>query len=201
MKEKTKRLLPIYLSAIILGIFTVFFIFRGNFEFLVYAATLFPLMWVIAKTDRFFDYLPVAKWGFAVWMLSHMAGGSLHIGGTRLYDIIIVNLIGSPYSILKYDQLVHVFCYFVITLFIYSIVVKMARPAKTKGDRFLIIFIAFAASMGVSALNEIVEFIAVAFFNSTGVGDYYNNALDLVFNAIGAVIALFFMERRNNNNK
>ena len=195
MKEKTKRLFPIYLSAIILSVFTIYFLALGNLEFLVYAATLFPLMWIIAKTDKFFQYSQLAKWGFAVWMMSHMAGGSLYIAGTRLYDIILINLIGAPFYILKYDQLVHVFCYFVITLFIYSIVKKMSSKPKTKGDNFLIVLIAFLASMGVSALNEIVEFIAVAFFNSAGVGDYYNNALDLVFNALGAIGALFFMHR------
>ncbi|MBD3247422.1 DUF2238 domain-containing protein [Candidatus Pacearchaeota archaeon] len=196
MKEKTKRLFPIYLSAIILAVFTIYFLLRGNLEFLVYAVTLFPLMWIIARTDNFFDYSPLAKWGFAVWMITHMTGGSLYIGGTRLYDSIIINILGAPFYILRYDQVIHAFCYFVITLFIYSIVKKMSEKPKTKSDSFLIILVAFLASMGISALNEVVELIAVAFFNSAGVGDYYNNALDLVFNGIGAIIALFFMHRK-----
>jgi len=51
--------------------------------------------------------------------------------------------------------------------------------------------------MGISALNEVIEFSTVVFFNSTGVGGYYNNALDLVFNAIGAAIAVLFMHKNN----
>ena len=198
MKEKTKRLFPIYLSAIILGVFTIYFLLRGNLEFLVYAATLFPLMWIIAKTDKFFDYSKLAKWGFAVWMMSHMAGGSLYFGGTRLYDIVFPQLIGAPYHILKYDQTIHVLCYFVITLFIYSIVIRMSSKPKTKRDKFLIFFITFLSSAGIGALNEIIEFGTVVFFGSTGVGDYYNNALDLVFNVLGAIIALLFIYQKNS---
>lgn len=45
--------------------------------------------------------------------------------------------------------------------------------------------------MGVSAVNEIIELSAVVFFNSSGVGDYYNNALDMVFNLAGIMIAVW----------
>ena len=37
-------------------------------------------------------------------------------------------------------------------------------------------------------------FTTVVLFNSTGVGNYYNNALDLIFNFIGASIAIFFVK-------
>jgi len=188
-----KRNLPIYISAIILGIFTIFFLFKGNLEFLVYAVTLFPLMWIITKTDKIFQYPALAKWGFMTWMMTHMAGGSLSFNGTRLYDTILINFLGAPYNVLRYDQLIHAFCYVVMTLFVYSIVAYMIKP---KTSRIIVIVITFLASMGVSALNEIVEFSAVAFFGSTGVGDYYNNALDLVFNGAGIIIALFLVNKR-----
>jgi putative membrane protein len=44
--------------------------------------------------------------------------------------------------------------------------------------------------MGLGALNEIVEFAAVVASPSTGVGGYYNTALDLVFNGLGATLAV-----------
>lgn len=47
--------------------------------------------------------------------------------------------------------------------------------------------------MGFGVLNEVVEFVAVAFFGQTGVGDYWNTALDLVFNMFGAIIATVFI--------
>ena len=39
-------------------------------------------------------------------------------------------------------------------------------------------------------LNEMIEFSAVLMVPDTNVGGYYNTALDLVFNALGAVIAM-----------
>ena len=56
--------------------------------------------------------------------------------------------------------------------------------------------------MGFGALNEVVEFAAVAFFGQTGVGGYWNTALDLVFNMLGAIVATIFIHyyyRPKNN--
>jgi hypothetical protein len=43
--------------------------------------------------------------------------------------------------------------------------------------------------MGLGALNEIIEFSAVMLVPNTNVGGYYNTALDLAFNGLGAVTA------------
>ena len=48
--------------------------------------------------------------------------------------------------------------------------------------------------MGTGALNEVLEFGAVILFGAAKqVGDYLNNALDLVFNLTGSIIACFFI--------
>ena len=44
--------------------------------------------------------------------------------------------------------------------------------------------------MGLGATNEIIEFSAVLMVPDTNVGGYINTALDLCFNALGAVIAV-----------
>jgi hypothetical protein len=44
--------------------------------------------------------------------------------------------------------------------------------------------------MGLGALNEMIEFAAVVMFPQTNVGGYVNTALDPVFNAAGAVVAM-----------
>ena len=44
--------------------------------------------------------------------------------------------------------------------------------------------------MGLGAVNEIIEFIAVLSFPDTNVGGYLNTSLDLVFNALGAMVAM-----------
>ena len=46
------------------------------------------------------------------------------------------------------------------------------------------------AAMGFGMLNEMIEFSAVLMVPGANVGGYYNTALDLVSNSIGAVIAI-----------
>lgn len=196
-KRINTRLLPLYLSALILLVFTAYFVAVGNFEFLIYTATLGLLIWILGISDRKFHYFQSAKWGFAIWLFGHLGGGAIRINGERLYDTILLDLVGDPFFILRYDQAIHIFCYFVITLLIYSILLSVVRERWSRRDRFVIGLIAFLSGMGVSALNEIIEFSTVVFFGATGVGGYYNNAIDLVFNTIGALVAVFFMRNHS----
>lgn len=190
-----KKDLSIIADIFILIVFTIMFILRKNYEFLFYAAVLGLLIWVLAATDKVFRYTKFAKWGFTVWLFSHVSGGAFYFNGTKLYDMILIHLIGAPFNILRYDQLIHAFCYFVITLLVYSVVKKLSDK---KSKPWLINTVVFLSAMGVSALNEIIEFSTVALFAATGVGGYYNNALDLIFNAIGIFIALSVVKKRWN---
>jgi hypothetical protein len=48
--------------------------------------------------------------------------------------------------------------------------------------------------MGTGAFVEIIEFSAVVFLGAAEqVGDYFNNAIDLLFNLTGSGIACFFI--------
>ncbi len=201
MKTKFKKLSGMYFSALILTIFTIYFIIVGNYEFLLYTVTLGLLIYLIAISDKIFKYSQLAKWGFTVWLFSHLGGGAFKINGLRLYDTILIDILGDPFFILKYDQAIHLLCYFVITLFVYAIVVHVAKANRKKIDNFVVGLMAFLGGMGISAINEIIEFSTVVFFGSTGVGGYYNNALDLIFNAVGCLLAVFFMNHRNGKKK
>jgi putative membrane protein len=137
--------------------------------------------------------MPIAKWGFFVWMILHMAGGSLTIGETRLYDLILVPIVGAPYDILKYDQFVHFYCYVVYTFLMFSVVKAISRPDP---HRFAFSLVLVLAATSVGALNEIVEFGAVVFYGSTGVGGYYNTGLDLIMNLLGSLLAVMLLQPR-----
>jgi len=171
---------------VLLG-FTVYFLARRNFEFLVYAVSLSLLVFIIEKTDRIFRYGKAAKAGFTVWLLLHLLGGTLYLKGVRLYDMMLIPIAGEPYNILRYDQVIHAFCYFVMTFFLDAVVMYLGRRDAPK---FTLGLITGLAALGLSAVNEIIEFGAVVFFHSSGVGGYYNNALDLVFNLLGILVAL-----------
>jgi hypothetical protein len=174
-------------NVVVLCGFTVFFLIKANYEFLIYAVTLGVAIYLIERTDKVFHYSRLAKVGFGVWLLLHLSGGSFYINGERVYDTMLISILGEPYHIFKFDQAIHMFCYFVITLFLYSMVVYISAD---RASRIVTLVIVGLASMGVSALNEIIEFSAVVFFNSQGVGGYYNNSLDLVFNLIGILAAV-----------
>lgn len=178
----------------VLALSTALFLIRGNPEFLLYAVTLAGLIAILQGSDRRFDYPVSARWLFLVWLLMHMGGGWISIGGVRLYDTILVRLVPAPYHILRYDQLVHALCYFVLALIVLRIMDHVAGEGNaSRGWRCLM---GALAAMGIGALNEVIEFGAVAGFGSEGVGDYYNNALDHVFNLVGVIAALIVYRPR-----
>ena len=185
--------LSLLLSWVTLAAFTAAFLLRGNREFLLYAVSLTALIFVVQRSDRALRYPAAVKWCFLGWLVMHMCGGFVHVHGVRLYDRVLLPLVGAPYHILRYDQFVHAFCYLVIGGLLVSVVARMAAPGTS---RMLLALLVLLAALGVGAVNEIIEFSAVAAFGSTGVGDYTNNALDNVFNAVGAAAALICFRPR-----
>lgn len=183
----------IYVNIFLLAIFTLWFIYIGNYEFIGYIVSIGFIIWLVYYTDKKFNYLPLAMWGLSLWLFLHLAGGAFIFGGVKLYGIVLIKIIGAPYYLLKYDQVVHLYCYFIVTLFVYSIVQKITNEKSMKITSLVIVIL---ASIGIGALNEIIEFAMVIFANaSVDVGSYTNNALDLVFNLIGAITSIFIAKR------
>jgi putative membrane protein len=123
-----------------------------------------------------------------------MLGGAVHISGRRLYDILLVNIYsgGGEFLILKYDQLVHAYCYFAIAILVYYALKKYFK----KDNEIPLMIFTILAAIGIGLLNEVVEFGMVLFADaSEAVGGYYNTALDLVFNLIGAVFGAIFSSK------
>jgi uncharacterized membrane protein YjdF len=169
------------------GALVVFFaaaILRGNNEFLFYGVTLLLILTGLFFLDRRFDFSPITRWAFNLWMLLHLAGGMMEWSGVRLYDVVLIPLVGEPYQILKYDQLVHIYCYLVVSALVYEVLRHLVQGAT----RFDMLLITLLAAMGVGALNEVIEFAAVVLVGSTGVGGYTNTLLDLVANFTGALM-------------
>jgi hypothetical protein len=192
MPKKTNNMQMILSTAILL-IATIYFIAKKNYEFLVYAGTLIILIYLIYRTDRLFHYLEPAKWAFLIWMILHMAGGSLYINGTRLYDLILAPIVGDPYNILKYDQFVHFFCYVAITLLFYSVLKTIVKKGS---NRFTVALTLVLAASSIGAINEIIEFSTVVFFASNGVGGYYNTLIDICANLVGSIVAALFLWKK-----
>lgn len=198
MKNFVKENIQIILSSAVLFVATLFFVFQKNYEFLVYTFTLAFLIYLVYVLDKKYGFMKSAKWGFFMWMVMHMAGGSLFIYGTRLYDVILIPFFGEPYNILKYDQLVHFFCYVVMTLLMYPILKTIVKKNFNK-IIFLVVLVLAASSIG--AINEIIEFSTVVMFESNGVGGYFNTLIDLIANLLGAVAAAIYIANSKSFSK
>jgi putative membrane protein len=168
----------------------IVYLIKANYEFVIYIVVAGLALWLVIFGDKHLNFHPIAVGGFSLWVFFHMIGGSLSINGIRLYDSIIIPLIGEPYNILKYDQAIHIFCYMVIALLLYGV----AKSYFKKENWFTFLIVVLAAT-GIGALNEIFELFAVIVAGSTGVGGYFNNALDLIFNLIGSIIGVFIAKK------
>ena len=129
-----------------------------------------------------------------------MLGGGLKINGETLYRLKIFELInrGGDFYILKMDQLIHFYGFAVAAVVVYQLLALNFKDIKKAKSA---VFLAWVGSMGLGALNEVIEFIAFVSLSKTGVGDLYNTGLDLVFNMLGAFIGAIVAARRDGKNR
>ena len=168
--------------------FSIWFLSIGNFEFVVYIATMLILIALVGLSLRKGEYPVAMLWALSIWGLLHMAGGGVPVAGSVLYNLRLVPLVENEfYYILKYDQLVHAYGFGVTAWVLHHLMVRH-YPATT-GTATAYVYPALGA-MGLGAVNEIIEFTAVLLVPDTNVGGYYNTALDLCVNALGAVLAV-----------
>ena len=191
------RLTPPYIVSFTLaGLLTLLTLFAQNYEFLLYAITVIILVAIIYKTDQYFAFARIGLWLFNGWLVLHILGGLASFDGVRFYDLILLDLVGAPYDILKYDQFVHFYCYIVISILMWSVIRKIARPDASV---VVVCVVTVLASSSLGAVNEIIEFLAVVLFATQGVGGYTNTAIDLVANLLGAITGTLFMLARQNH--
>jgi len=170
---------------------TVWSLLAGNHEFLLYAAVSLVLIGLIHAGDGRFAFNTSVLWGVNLWLVLHILGGLWPVGDSVLYSLVLIDLIGEPYAILKYDQVVHAYCYFIVALLLWQVV---SGARQTLGFGLLAGLTVFAA-MGVGGGNEIIEFAATVLVPDTNVGGYENTAIDLVANFLGACLAIPFFHR------
>jgi len=169
--------------------FTVWFLMSGNYEFVVYVITMFILITLIGRSLRSVEYPVSMLWALSAWGLVRMAGGGVPVAGSVLYSLQLfpITPADGEMQLLKYDQIVHAYG-FGVTAWVLWYLMKRHFPVLM-GTKTSLLYPALAA-MGLGTVNEIIEFIAVLSVPETNVGGYFNTALDLVFNALGAAIAM-----------
>jgi len=191
MENFTKTQIGIFVIMLlyVLG-FGIHFLSVGNFEFVWYIFIMLFLISMVALLHKYYHFPTLVLGGFGVWGLLHMLGGSVYINGVKLYGAMLWNIIPSQ-SILKYDQFVHFYCYIIITLMLFYIF----RSYLKENYNWLVVSVLLVfMGMGVGAFNEIIEFMPVLFLEDTGVGGYFNIAWDIVFNTLGAIVAVVILK-------
>lgn len=187
MNEKKESKLILIFTVTYLILFTLLAIARKNYEFLFYTIILSSLIILIVLYYKKLHLTYIILGGLSVVGFMHLAGGTIDIFGIRLYDFWIIP------GILKYDNIIHALSIFVATFVAYSII-SPHLDLKTKHHPVLFSLLLIFIALGIGVINEVLEFGAVVFLGAQeAVGDYFNNALDLVFNMLGAVIACFFI--------
>lgn len=168
--------------------FGAYFVSQKSYEFILYlGVVLFFVTLVLATLHRSRLHTGIL-WGLSLWGMLHLAGGALRFHGKVLYDQMLLPLIQQgEIQILKYDQAVHAYGFGLTTWIGYVLL----RPYFNERTNWKVVYpILVAIGMGMGALNEVIEFVAVLLSPETGVGGYTNTALDLVFNMAGALIAI-----------
>lgn len=187
MKESQKLRIILYFTIFYLIFFTIFSIIIKNYEFIFYSIILSLLVIFIALYYKKLHLHVGVISGLTIIGIMHVLGGNIFISGTRLYDVWFIA------NIIRYDNIVHFVGIFVATLVAYSLLYPHLDK-KLKHNKVLLSIILILIATGMGTLNEVVELFAVVFLDAAkGVGDYMNNAKDLLFNIAGAISASIYL--------
>ena len=194
MKEKTELELMLWFTIGYLLLFSILAILSKNYEFLYYAFILSALLLVIVLYHKKIHLTAHILLGLSILGALHVLGGNINIGVTRLYDLWLI----QP-NILKYDNVVHAFGIFVATFVAYSFI-HPHLDKKINHNPILLSIILVSIAMGIGVFNEALEFTSVLYLGAAAeVGDYFNNAIDLIYNLFGSIIACFVIIKYHKN--
>ena len=183
-----KDLAVVFFILFYLVFFTVYAIIKSNFEFIFYSLIFllfFELGIYIHKRIQLPIFIVI---GLSLLGFMHILGGNIFIGEARLYDKIFF------FGMIRYDNIVH-FIGSILGTFVLNELFYFLIEKKTIVERRFYYFSLFLMALGLGLINEIVELVAVVFLHAqAGVGDYLNNAIDLVYNSIGAIVAIIILD-------
>ncbi len=194
--KRASLLYPTFFAAAYLLMAAGYALVTHNWEFVIYIVVVLLCTPVALYAHRHIRFSQPIVWGIAVWGLLHMFGGLVPVpqgwpidtGESVFYSWWIIP------GILKYDMLIHAYGFGIATVAIWqSIQVLLTRSASTPG----VLLLAILASVGIGALNEMIEFFTTLVLPHTNVGGYVNTGWDLFFNLVGSLIAACVIFQRS----
>lgn len=191
MSKRRQRFTPGVIGALAFGVvYTIgaagYSLSQGNTEFVFYVVVMAVLGLLVAGVHWRVGFSTGLIWALAVWGLLHMCGGLVKVGPEKdvLYNLWLIGKENGKG--LKFDQFVHAYGFGVATWACWEAL--RVKLAKQRPDIPTLIACVLAGE-GLGAINEIIEFTATKIMPKTNVGDYDNNAWDLVFNLAGCIVA------------
>lgn len=193
MKIDAKILCVLLFNAVYILFAMLSAISHTNYEFILYMGVVIAAVLIIIRFYVRYGLSIALLWLLSFWGFLHMAGGLVSVplhwptgeASKALYNLWLIE------GKLKFDQFVHAYGFGTTTWLIWQV---LQRTLAEKFNRSLhdirptggLLFLCAIGSMGLGALNEIVEFLAMVIVPETNVGGYVNTALDLVANLTGA---------------
>lgn len=185
-KEERRKITILYIATIAYFLLSAFFYLnKGNYEFIYYIGLMVITISYFYFKHEDFKFTFEIYVGLSIIGFLHALGGILHFNGLRLYDI--------HFWKFGYDNFVHFIASLIMTLIAYNLIKPNLKEDFLKKPWKLGFFIVVIA-IGLGVFVEIGELIAVIFLHAEqAVGDYLNNALDLVFNLLGALAGVIYL--------
>ncbi len=161
----------------------IYFSSIGNTEFLGYIAV---ITFLVVLLGCVLTHQCVPSWLLALLSLVglfHLLGAAVPVNGDILYNYVPFPLENpTGLTFIKFDQIVHTYASFVAALLMYYFLKR-----DTNFHWLGIMVFSVLGSMGLGAMNEVIEFVAKMTVPDTDVGGYYNTAVDLCVNLLGAM--------------
>jgi hypothetical protein len=145
----------------------------------LYAGINGGLILLFALLHRTMRWSLPALWAASLVGLGNMLGGVLLVDGQTLYMVDVVGPVG-------YDKLFHFAAAAGMSPVAWEAV---RRSLGTPDGTFGAVLITWLVVNGGGAVVEIAEFVGAS-IGDVNVGDYTNNAVDLVANALGATLGV-----------
>lgn len=153
---------------------------------LLYTGINVALAALFAFLHRTVQWSLPALWLASIVGLGNMLGGVVLIGDNTLYLSDIIGPIG-------FDKVFHFAAAAGLSLAAWEATERVTGPGAPRGHAGLPLIV-WLAVMGGGAVVEIAEFVGAS-IGDVNVGDYVNNALDLVANALGGLLGVWLVSR------
>ncbi|MFA6381954.1 MAG: hypothetical protein WCX08_01650 [Candidatus Buchananbacteria bacterium] len=181
---KNRNYLALFFTLAYTVAFSINALSSVNYEFLYYTFLILILIVIIIIINKRLDLDFFILFNLSLLGFFHLLGGNLRVNDHRLYDFALIS--GLPWH---YDNFIHTYGSFIATLALYSLLSNYIDD-RVKKKYFIFAFVLVLMAMGLGTIIELCELFAALYLNAAQqVGDYYNNAFDLFYNTIGAILA------------